>query len=77
MAVPLIYVDRSTAGGHEVSEDTDWELQDLVRLEVQWTFPLVALALSGPEEALWWLLSQLLRYFFVKSVEMNWKDWPY
>ena len=26
--------------------------------------PLVALALSGPEEALWWLLSQLLRYFF-------------
>ena len=26
--------------------------------------PLVALALSGPEEALWWLLSQLLRYSF-------------
>ena len=27
-------------------------------------FPLVALALNGPEEALWWLLSQLLRYAF-------------
>ena len=26
--------------------------------------PLVAPARSGPEEALWWLLSQLLRYFF-------------
>ena len=26
--------------------------------------PLVALALSGPEEASWWLLSQLLRYSF-------------
>ena len=36
MAVPLIYVDRSTAGDHEVFEDTDWELQYLVRLEVQW-----------------------------------------
>ena len=36
MAVPPIYVDRSTAGGHEVFEDADWELQDLVRLEVQW-----------------------------------------
>ena len=36
MAVPLIHVDRSTAGDHEVLEDTDQELQDLVRLEVQW-----------------------------------------
>ena len=36
MAVPLICVDRSAAAGHEVSEDTDRELQDLVRLEVQW-----------------------------------------
>ena len=36
MAVPPIYVDRSTAGDHEVFEDTDWELQDLVRLELQW-----------------------------------------
>ena len=36
MAVPPIYMDRSTAGGHEVFEDTDWELQDLFRLEVQW-----------------------------------------
>ena len=49
MAVPPIYVDRSTAGDHEVFDDTDWELQDLFRLEVQWAFlPLVALALSGP-----------------------------
>ena len=36
MAVPLISVDRSTASDHEVFEDTDQELQDLVRLEVQW-----------------------------------------
>ena len=35
MAVPPIYVDRSTAGDHKVFEDTDQELQDLVRLEVQ------------------------------------------
>ena len=34
--MPPIYVDRSTAGDHEVFEDTDWESQDLVRLEVQW-----------------------------------------
>ena len=27
MAVPLIYVDRSTTGDYEVFEDTDWELQ--------------------------------------------------
>ena len=33
MAVPLIYVDRSTAEDREVFEDTDQELQDLVRLE--------------------------------------------
>ena len=31
-----IYMDRSTAGDYEVFEDTDRELQDLVRLEVQW-----------------------------------------
>ena len=36
MAVPLISVDRSTAGDHEVFEDTDQGLQDLVGLEVQW-----------------------------------------
>ena len=36
MAVPPIYVYRSTAGDHKVFEDTDWELQDLVGLEVQW-----------------------------------------
>ena len=36
MSVPLIYVGRSIAADHEVFEDTDRELQDLVRLEVQW-----------------------------------------
>ena len=35
MAVPLICVDRNIAGDREVFEDTDWELQDLVRLEVE------------------------------------------
>ena len=65
MAVPLIYVERSTAADHEVTaltsfEDTDWELQDLVRLEMH----RVSSFGSGPEEALGWLLSQLLRYSF-------------
>ena len=32
----MIYGDKSTAGGHEVFEDTDQELQDLVRSEIQW-----------------------------------------
>ena len=36
MSVPLIYVGRSIAADHEVFEDTDRELQDLVNLEVQW-----------------------------------------
>ena len=35
MAVPLISVDRRIAGDCEAFEDTDQELQDLVRLEVQ------------------------------------------
>ena len=35
MAVPPIYMDKGTAGYHEVFEDTDWELQNLVKLEVQ------------------------------------------
>ena len=35
MAVSPVYVDRSTAGDHEAFEDTDQELQDLVRLEMQ------------------------------------------
>ena len=35
MAVPPIYVDRRAAGDHEVFEDTDQELQDLVRLKIQ------------------------------------------
>ena len=37
MVVPPIYMDRSTAGDREVFEDTDWGLQDLFRLEIQWT----------------------------------------
>ena len=45
---------------------SDWKYSGLLSL--------VALALSRPEEALWWLLSQLLRYSFLESVEMNWKD---
>ena len=36
MSVPLIYVGRSIAAADEVFEDTDWELQDLVNLEVRW-----------------------------------------
>ena len=44
---------------------SDWKCGGLL--------PLVLLALSGPEEALWWFLSQL-RYSFVESVEINWKD---
>ena len=36
MAMLLICVDTSIAGNHEVFEDTDRELQDLVRLEVPW-----------------------------------------
>ena len=49
MAVPPVYIDRSADGDHEVFEDTDWESQDLLRLEIQWAFlPLVALAFSGP-----------------------------
>ena len=29
-------MDGGTAGNCETSEDTDWEFQDLIRLEVQW-----------------------------------------
>ena len=36
MAMPLIYVGRCIAGDHEVFEDTDRELQDLLNLEVRW-----------------------------------------
>ena len=36
MAVPLIYVERSIAGDHEVFENTGPELQDVVRLGLQW-----------------------------------------
>ena len=61
--MPLICVDRSLADDHEVFEDTDQELQDLVRLEVQRASSFAS-ALSGSEEALWWLLSQLLGYSF-------------
>ena len=34
MAVPPVYMERNTAGDHEVFEDTDRELQDVVRKEV-------------------------------------------
>lgn len=49
--MPPVYVDRSIAGHHEVFEDTDWEFQDLVRLEMKWVLLLVVLALSRPEKA--------------------------
>ena len=39
---------------------SDWKCNGLL--------PLVVLALSGPEEALWWFLSQLLRYFFLRNL---------
>ena len=35
MAVPPVYVDRSTASEQEVSEDIDQKLEDLFRWEVQ------------------------------------------
>ena len=35
MAVPPVYMDRSTAGDHEVFEDTGRELWNLVRSEMQ------------------------------------------
>ena len=58
----------------------DWKCSGLL--------PLVVLALSRPEKALQWLLSQILRRLssgfclnsldipFVESVNMSWKDWP-
>ena len=64
MAVPPIYVDRITAGDHGVLRTqignprlwSVWKCNGLL--------PLIVLGLSGPEEALWWLLSQLPRYYF-------------
>ena len=59
---------------------TDWKYSGFL--------PLVVLALSRPEKALQWLLSQILRRLssgfclnfldipFVESVNMSWKDWP-
>ena len=64
MPVPPVYVDRSIAGDHEVLRTqirsssiwSDWKCNGLL--------PLAKLVLSGPEEAIWWLLSQLLRHSF-------------
>ena len=56
-------MDRSIAGDHSIFEDTGWELQDLVRLEVQQASSFGS-AVSGSEEVLQWLLFQLLRYSF-------------
>ena len=61
MAVSPTYVDISIAGDHEVFENTDWELKDLVDWKCNGLLPLVALALSGPEETLQWFLFQLLK----------------
>ena len=52
MVVPLIDVDRRTAGDHEVCEDTDQELWDLADWKCNGLLPLVALTLSRPEKAL-------------------------
>ena len=52
LKVSPIYVDRSTAGDREVSEDTDGELQDLVRVEMQWASSFGSTSSQGPEEAL-------------------------
>ena len=35
MAVPPIYVDRSTASEQEVSDDIDQNLEDLFRLDMK------------------------------------------
>ena len=74
MAVPSTYMDRSLLvtmrflrpqiGNRGICSDG----------KCNGLLTLVALALSRPEEALWRLLSQLLRYSFVESVQMNWKD---
>lgn len=64
--MPPIYMDSSAAGGREVSEDTDWEQQDLLTLESGGLLPWVALARGGAEAALWCLLSRLLRCSFVE-----------
>ena len=74
MTVTPICMDISTPGDHEVFEDTDRELQDLVKLEVQWASSFAS-AVSGLGEALWWLCLNSLDFLFVESVEMNWKDW--
>ena len=52
MAVSPIYVERSPAGDHEAFKDIDRELQDVVRLELQWASFVVMSALSRPEKAL-------------------------
>ena len=59
-----VYVDRSTAGEHEVFEDTDAKCGIHSGEKCNRLLPFIAPALSRPEEALWWFLSQLLRYFF-------------
>lgn len=66
-------MDGSAGREHEVSKNLGQESQFEGMMGF---FFLVVLAASGPEETLPWLLSQLLRYSFVESVEMNWKDWP-
>ena len=46
---------------------SDWKCNELL--------PEVVLALSGLEEALWWLLSQLLRYSFCGIFGNKLEDW--
>ena len=64
MVLPAIHVDRSTlvtitylrTQSGNCRTRSDWKCNELL--------PALVLALSGPEEALWWLLSQLSRYSF-------------
>ena len=64
MTVPLIYVDRSTAGDHEVFEDTDQDCRIWSDWKCNGPLPLEMLALSRLEKALQRLLFQLIRYSF-------------
>ena len=75
MAVPPIYVDKSTSGPMRFLRISigncmicsDWKCNGLL--------PLVVLAVSRPEKALQWLLLNSLDIPFVESVKRNWKNW--
>ena len=74
MAVPPVYMERSTAGDHEVFEDTDRELQNLVRLEMQWASSFGNANLVDQRRLSCGFCLNSLDIPFVRSVGMNWKD---